>query len=73
MGMDRREFVKAGALVGNDFPAAAQPAFSKPSRSNPVSERTVETHRTNILGKLLLKDHAELVRFAIGNGSLRLG
>jgi two-component system response regulator NreC len=37
-----------------------------------ISERTVETHRTNILGKLDLKSRAELVRFAIDNGLLKL-
>jgi len=33
-----------------------------------ISERTVETHRVNILSKLELKSRAELVRFAIDNG-----
>jgi len=37
-----------------------------------ISERTVETHRNNILGKLNLKSRVELVRFAIDNGLLRL-
>lgn len=37
-----------------------------------ISERTVETHRTNINGKLGLKSRAELVRFAIENGLLSL-
>jgi two-component system response regulator NreC len=37
-----------------------------------ISERTVETHRTNIMSKLELKSRAELVRFAIENGLLRL-
>lgn len=37
-----------------------------------ISERTVETHRTHILGKLGLKSRAELVRFAIDNGLLKL-
>ena len=35
-----------------------------------ISERTVETHRTNIMGKLELRNRAELVRFAIDNGLL---
>jgi len=37
-----------------------------------ISERTVETHRTNINSKLELKSRAELVRFAIENGLLKL-
>ena len=37
-----------------------------------ISERTVETHRTNIMTKLELKSRAELVRFAIDNGLLKL-
>lgn len=36
-----------------------------------ISERTVETHRTHILGKLGLKSRAELVRFAIDHGLLK--
>ncbi len=36
-----------------------------------ISERTVETHRTNIMSKLELKSRAELVRFAIDNGLLK--
>ena len=36
-----------------------------------ISDRTVETHRTNIMGKLDLKNRAELVRFAIDNGLLK--
>ena len=32
-----------------------------------ISERTVETHRANILTKLSLKKRSELVRFAIEN------
>lgn len=38
-----------------------------------ISERTVETHRNNLVAKLDLKSRAELVRFAIDNGLLRLG
>jgi two-component system, NarL family, response regulator NreC len=37
-----------------------------------ISERTVETHRTNIMSKLELKSRAELVRFAIDNGLLKM-
>lgn len=37
-----------------------------------ISERTVETHRTNIMSKLDIKNRAELVRFAIDNGLIRL-
>jgi two-component system, NarL family, response regulator NreC len=37
-----------------------------------ISERTVETHRTNIMSKLELKSRAELVRFAIDNGLFNL-
>lgn len=37
-----------------------------------ISERTVESHRTNIMNKLELKSRAELVRFAIDNGLLKL-
>lgn len=35
-----------------------------------ISERTVETHRTHIMGKLHLNSRAELVRFALDNGLL---
>lgn len=35
-----------------------------------ISERTVETHRTHIMGKLTLNSRAELVRFALDNGLL---
>ena len=38
-----------------------------------ISERTVETHRSNMMGKLDFKSRAELVRFAIDNGLLKLG
>lgn len=37
-----------------------------------ISERTVETHRTNIMSKLELRNRAELVRFAIENGLMNL-
>ncbi|MFQ5737573.1 MAG: response regulator [Acidobacteriota bacterium] len=37
-----------------------------------ISGRTVETHRTNITSKLNLKTRAELVRFAIDSGLLKL-
>ena len=37
-----------------------------------ISERTVESHRTNIMAKLELRSRAELVRFAIDNGMLKL-
>ncbi len=37
-----------------------------------ISERTVESHRTNLTAKLDLKSRAELVRFAIENGLLSL-
>lgn len=36
-----------------------------------ISERTVETHRTNLTSKLGLKTRAELVRFAIENSLLK--
>lgn len=36
-----------------------------------ISDRTVETHRTNIMAKLGLKSRAELVRYAIENGLLK--
>jgi DNA-binding NarL/FixJ family response regulator len=36
-----------------------------------ISERTVETHRNNIMAKLELGNRAELVRFAIDNGLLK--
>lgn len=36
-----------------------------------ISDRTVETHRTNIMAKLELKNRAELVRYAIDNGLLK--
>ena len=36
-----------------------------------ISDRTVETHRANITGKLELKSRADLVRFAIDNGLLK--
>ena len=38
-----------------------------------ISQRTVETHRMNIMGKLDLKSRAQLVRFAIDNGLVKLG
>ena len=37
-----------------------------------ISDRTVETHRSNIMAKLKLKSRAELVRFAIEHGLLEL-
>ena len=37
-----------------------------------ISERTVETHRTNIMSKLEINSRAEMVRFAIDNGLLVL-
>jgi len=36
-----------------------------------ISERSVESHRTNLLSKLDLKNRAELVRFAIDHGLLK--
>jgi len=36
-----------------------------------ISERTVETHRMNIMGKLGLSSRAELVRYAIEKGLLK--
>jgi DNA-binding NarL/FixJ family response regulator len=33
-----------------------------------ISEKTVERHRTNILAKLGMRDHVELVRYAIRRG-----
>ena len=38
-----------------------------------ISERTVETHRANLMSKLSLRSRAELVRFAIDNGLMKLG
>jgi DNA-binding NarL/FixJ family response regulator len=38
-----------------------------------ISERTVETHRSNIMAKLSLQSRAQLVRFAIDNGLIKLG
>ncbi len=38
-----------------------------------ISVRTVESHRNRLMGKLDLKSRAELVRFAIDNGLLKLG
>ncbi len=35
-----------------------------------ISPRTAETHRTNLLRKLMLTTHTELVRFAISRGLL---
>ena len=37
-----------------------------------ISDRTVESHRHKIMGKLDLKNRAELVRFAMDNDLLRL-
>ncbi len=37
-----------------------------------ISERTVETHRANIFGKLDLKTRAEMVRFALESGLIRV-
>lgn len=36
-----------------------------------ISERTVETHRANLMGKLGLHSRADLVRFAIDSGLFR--
>lgn len=38
-----------------------------------ISERTVESHRNHVMHKLDLKSRAQLVRFAIDNGLLKLG
>ena len=38
-----------------------------------ISARTVETHRANVTAKLELKTRAELVRFAIDSGLVKLG
>lgn len=38
-----------------------------------ISERTVESHRNNIMTKMEFKNRAELVRFAIDNDMLKLG
>jgi len=38
----------------------------------PISARTAETQRANIMTKLDLHGRAELVRFAIDNGLLEL-
>jgi DNA-binding NarL/FixJ family response regulator len=38
-----------------------------------ISERTVETHRTNLLSKLDLKSRADLVRFSIDHGLMKFG
>lgn len=35
-----------------------------------ISERTVETHRANIMAKLQLRNRADLVRFSLENGLL---
>jgi DNA-binding NarL/FixJ family response regulator len=37
-----------------------------------ISERTVESHRTHIMAKMGFKSRAELVRFALDNGILKL-
>ncbi len=37
-----------------------------------ISERTVETHRTNLMAKLDIKSRAQLVHFAIDHGLLKL-
>ena len=37
-----------------------------------ISERTVETHRNKIMAKMEFRSRAELVRFAIDNGLLKL-
>lgn len=37
-----------------------------------ISTRTVETHRTNIMKRFDLKNRAELVKFAIDNGLLKV-
>jgi two-component system response regulator NreC len=42
------------------------------ARQLAISERTVESHRMHIMRKLNLKSRAELVRFAIDHGLLKL-
>jgi two-component system response regulator NreC len=37
-----------------------------------ISVKTVETHKTNILEKLGLRNSVELVRYAIKNGLINL-
>ncbi len=37
-----------------------------------ISHRTVENHRTHLMGKLGLKNHSELVRYALRRGLLSL-
>ncbi len=37
-----------------------------------IATRTVETHRMNIMAKLDLKNRAELVRFSIENGLMKI-
>jgi two-component system response regulator NreC len=36
-----------------------------------ISPRTVETHRANLMRKLGLNNHAELIRYALGRGILK--
>ncbi|MFQ5737574.1 MAG: response regulator transcription factor [Acidobacteriota bacterium] len=43
------------------------------ARKLAISERTVETHRANLMGKLGARSRAQMVRFAIQNGLLKLG
>jgi DNA-binding NarL/FixJ family response regulator len=38
-----------------------------------LSDRTVETHRLNIMGKLVPKNRAERVRYAIREDLLKAG
>jgi two-component system response regulator NreC len=57
---DREREVLALIALGHTTPEAA--------RKLHISEKTVETHRAHISGKLGLRTRAELVRFAIEHG-----
>jgi DNA-binding NarL/FixJ family response regulator len=71
----KRELQPLGSLTPREQEICALLAYgytnTEVAEKLHISDRTVETHRTNIMSKLDLKSRAELVRFAIDNGLLK--